>query len=78
MRNKTFKNIVAIIRIVGKLSNKFKKKNGNGDDMVKLEVDENMPDGEVLLRFPKGQEHKNIRIINIGTDLGKKDKNHKN
>ncbi len=32
---------------------------------IKFEVDENMPDGELLLRFPKGQEHKNIRIINL-------------
>lgn len=43
-------------------------------DKIKFEVDEDMPDGELLLRFPKGQKHKNVRIINIETGSSK---NHK-
>ena len=37
-----------------------------GDNHIKIELDENMPEDEILLRFPKGQKNKNIRIINIG------------
>ncbi len=38
-------------------------------DMFNLVVDEDMPDDEILFKFPEGQEHKNIRIINV--NLGK-------
>lgn len=33
---------------------------------MRLEIDEKMPDGEALIKFPEGQEHKNVRIVNIG------------
>lgn len=37
-------------------------------DVFNVEADENMKDGELLLRFPKGQEHKNVLITNIGPE----------
>ena len=36
-------------------------------DLFEIEIDEEMSDNEVLLKFPEGQEYKNIRIINIGS-----------
>lgn len=33
-------------------------------------IDEDIPDNEALLKFPEGQEHKNIRIVNIGVEEG--------
>lgn len=40
----------------------------NLSDIFKIEIDEDMKPNELLLKFPKGQEHKNIRIVNIGTE----------
>lgn len=37
---------------------------------VVLVQQKDMPDNEVLLKFPKGQGHKNIRIVNIGVEEG--------
>lgn len=41
-----------------------------GAGKFKIEIDENMPNDEVLLKFPKGQEYKNFRIVNIGVEEG--------
>ena len=42
----------------------------NASTLLECEPDENMPGGEILLRFPPGQEHKNFRIVNIGESDG--------
>lgn len=47
-----------------------KHPSAQGVGIFKIENDEDMPDDEVLLKFPKGQEHKNIRIVNIGVEEG--------